>query len=447
MTAAEIHKVSIETNHFSTKKLLPNPNFVYDRAYNLHLIMAEQALYDNSNEPPFPFDAVRSQLSWLPAYLDDHITCPPYDMEPFVNAVLVFGRARTATLQGRYWWPELHELTRRLNSALQLVGAQHHKLELVLRGHSFFVTCSRSPRFDWKVELTHRDVGRNLDYFAPGHLSPTEPKCFIEFVEVETMQIVMAEAVLSDVLKDDVVRNEFQRFNKKREILFNSTMEGLGLRYRFKCIVTSPSNLASVSHVLSGDVPPSASWWEENCVNLYGRDSTRRVLDSRFAFCGFNTKYVCYWPLIRLMFVFLSKYGKEEYWFTSEETGVAFWRSVENVCHRVKCKCDQDGCVNDIDDFINEIKKELGNLANQADKPEKTPYKGELLPYTPPRFKRESSRWLISLNKIKFNVYEIKQLVKISIFERYKLHNRLVRPVLDGPITGDMLAFRRSHQQ
>src|SRR5436190_22514635 len=101
--------------------------------------MAEQALYDNVNEPLFPFEAVGSRLYWLSPYVDDHITCPPYDMEPFLSTILVFGRARTATLQGQFWWNELSGLTRRLNSTLESIDASHHKLELVLRGNSFFV--------------------------------------------------------------------------------------------------------------------------------------------------------------------------------------------------------------------------------------------------------------------------------------------------------------------
>ena len=80
------------------------------------------------------------------------------------------------------------------------------------------MTCSRSPRFNWNVQLTHGDVGRNLDFFAPGHVSPTEPKCFVQCIETGSMQIIMTEAVLIDAFKDDLVREEFQLFNERREI-------------------------------------------------------------------------------------------------------------------------------------------------------------------------------------------------------------------------------------
>jgi hypothetical protein len=47
--------------------------------------MDEQALYNNLNEPPFPFEAVCSHLSWLPAFLSQKIVFLPEDLEPFLN--------------------------------------------------------------------------------------------------------------------------------------------------------------------------------------------------------------------------------------------------------------------------------------------------------------------------------------------------------------------------
>ena len=404
--------------------------------------MAEQALYDNANEPLFPFEAVRSRLSWLSVYLNDHITCPPYDMEPFLNTILVFGRARTATLQGQFWWNELNELTRRLNSTLEAVNASHHKLELVPRGESFFVTCSRSPGFDWKVQLTHGDVGRNLDFFAPGHLSPTEPKCFVQFIEVGSMQITMAEAVLIDAFKDDLVRDAFQLFNERRESLFNTTMKELGLPYRFKYVVTFPCRMSSVPRIMSNVLPPSASWWEDNCVYVNGYFLSGTVMDSRFAFCGFDTKFDVYWPLMTMMFDFVVKYGQSEYWYTSEETGIVFWKSFESICHRVKSKCDHYQSAEEADEFVDEIKQELKVLAEQADKPNKTKYKGEFRPDLPPRFKKNIPKWLRRLQYTKFKIIWARELVRMYLFEHRKLNNHLVRRGPDSPAAADEPAFR-----
>src|SRR5208282_2326568 len=317
--------------------------------------MAEQALYDNNDEPPFPFEEIRGRLSWLLAYLNNHISYPSYDLAPLLNTVLVFGRARTSTLQDRRQWNEVHALTKDLNSALESIGALHHRIELVLRGrHSFFVTCSHSPRFNWKLALTHYDVGRNLDYFAPGH-NTAGTKCSVHFVEMETLQTIMSEAVSLDHLKHDAVQNEFQKFNERRESLFNSTMEQLGLRYRFKCIVGSPGVLDNIPRAMASPFPPSASWWEDNCFHVNGFYFPNIVMDSKYAFCGYNPQYVAYWPLMRLAFDFMMKYKRNEFLYTSEETGVEYWKSMERICHRDA----SDIIVLMIDIFFGEIEGEF----------------------------------------------------------------------------------------
>ena len=180
--------------------------------------MAEQALYNNQTEPLFPFQAARPQLTWLQNYLDQQITFPPYEMAPFLNTILVFGRARTATLQGRFWWSALQPLVKLLNATLDSLNAEEHRLELAIRGEVFFVTCSHSPRFIWKNRLTHRDVGRNLDFFAPGHFGVEWGlDSAVTFFETGTMQPIMTEKVFNCALNDDMVQRGFQRFNKQRE--------------------------------------------------------------------------------------------------------------------------------------------------------------------------------------------------------------------------------------
>lgn len=110
------------------------------------------------------------QLSWLGAYLQEHILDPVNDLSPLLNTVLVFARARTSTFQNLSSWNQVSELAKRLNSAADSVGASYHQVELVRRGpKTYFLTCSRSPRFNWNISLSHRDVGRNLDFFAPDH--------------------------------------------------------------------------------------------------------------------------------------------------------------------------------------------------------------------------------------------------------------------------------------
>jgi hypothetical protein len=145
--------------------------------------MAEHALYLNTSEPHFPFDKIRPKLTWLPDYLSAHIT--RYNSDCFLNVILVFSRARTSALLTLNYWNEVQTLTARLNAAAESVNASHHKLELFRCGGMFFITCRRSPRFQWTLPMSYYDVGRNLDYFAPGHMSwdPFEPKCAVRFIE------------------------------------------------------------------------------------------------------------------------------------------------------------------------------------------------------------------------------------------------------------------------
>src|ERR1700694_2223262 len=122
--------------------------------------MAEHSLYNNNAEPRFPFDQIRAQLSWLPAYLSDSISDRDFD-EPLLNTVLVFTRARTAALLNMGNWHKVLPLAPRLNAAEDTPpAAAHHKLELVQYSSMFFVTCRRSPRFQWKLPMTHHDIGR-----------------------------------------------------------------------------------------------------------------------------------------------------------------------------------------------------------------------------------------------------------------------------------------------
>ena len=85
--------------------------------------MAEKALYENSNEPCFPFELIRARLAWLPAYLSANLN---YDLDPLLNTVLVFARARTATLQDMRMWNMVQSFVKCLNAAADSVGASYH---------------------------------------------------------------------------------------------------------------------------------------------------------------------------------------------------------------------------------------------------------------------------------------------------------------------------------
>jgi hypothetical protein len=295
--------------------------------------------------------------------------------------------------------------------------------------------------------LTHRDVGRNLDFFAPGHVSITAPKYCVSFVETESQQTIIAEAVLLEALKGDV-RNELEKFNRAREALFNSTMKSLGLRYRFKGIVEIPPTLCrSMPEFVLASNPPTQGWWEDNwvIVNNPCRFLPDNQLDSRFAFAGRGAKYEAYWPLIKATFHFLQKYGRTSYWYTSEETGVEFWKSVEDICARMRRKCNQKCSDDDTKRFIDEIIAEIDKLAKQADNPCKTPYSGKVRDPLPPQFpERIRTSRLQPIRILGYKLTSAKGLAKLYLFQHYKLKNRLVRTGIDCcPPAADERAFRR----
>lgn len=174
--------------------------------------MAEHVLYGNTAEPTFPFDLVTPKLKWLAPYLAERepstnqFNPTKYDkiiFVPLLNTVLVFGRARTASLGNADDLELCRGLVKRLNAVLVEAGpeASYHKLEIVRRDITGFqITCANSPRFNWNMKLTQADPGRNLDFFAPGQIygpSNQNPaiRHGVQFYETRTMQSVLAESV------------------------------------------------------------------------------------------------------------------------------------------------------------------------------------------------------------------------------------------------------------
>lgn len=163
--------------------------------------MADAALYGNEGEPAFPFDIV-PKMSWLAAFLS---SAPPITASCSTNSlsllalldvVLVFGRARTSALYHIMDFAAYRSLVSSLNSVLDDIGGEalQHR-----RGRAlFFITCKKSPLFNWKMYLAHLDVGRNLDYSALGHMFvlPLPPRGVNEFIERTSMERLFVEYVL-----------------------------------------------------------------------------------------------------------------------------------------------------------------------------------------------------------------------------------------------------------
>jgi hypothetical protein len=390
--------------------------------------MAEHSLYSNTAEPHFPFEKIRPQLSWLPEYLSTSISDLYLD-EPLLNTVLVFTRARTATLLSSYSLEEVKQFTRRLNEAAESVGASHHQLELFPLYGMYFVTCRRSPRFQWILPMTHHDIGRNLDYFAPGHLTtdPNAQRCFIFFVEKTRLRAVTAEAVLVKSLEDESVHEVFRKYNQTREDLFNTSMKQLGLPYEFKCVVMMPDGPEHLASVMANPSPPPSEWWDENCYLLNGFVFPGVLVDHDYNFCSYKTKYNLYWPLIQQTFHFVISYKRYEYCHGNP----SYAGSVKDVLRRVKDLCEKDS-VEDFDAVFAEIKESFRSLEESA---VKTGFNIESIAK---RGRKPEPSWQ---HRLRCVLYSITRIVYMYIFEPFKLRRRLVRECIDYPPLGDEVVF------
>lgn len=381
-------------------------------------------------------------LSWLPSYLSNS---EEYLLEPCLNTILVFARARTSTLQSLYSWNKLEDFTRHLNLAADSSGASHHQIELVRRGPmTFFVTCSNSPRFNWNISLTHCDVGRNLDYFAPGHIrdhkerSP-DTEYIVYFIENNSLKDLTAEIVLPEYMKDEETWKEFRRFNQVRENLFNATMEALGLDYRFKCVIISPGIESSIRQVMENPLPPSPSWWEDYCLLVNGFGLLREITNIEFTFCGFETKYQTYWPLLQLGFSFIMKFKRHEY----IKKYIRNLGPIENVLSRIKSMTEDESPPESLDKILSQFTHDLDEAVKSFDmlvKNFQTGAKHSISSHlTSPTFMQSSQR---VLRNARYKLRSAKDFVYLQVFERHKLKNRLLRPGIGCPISGDMDAFK-----
>jgi hypothetical protein len=372
-------------------------------------------------------------LSWLPSYMANSKD----DLEPYLNTILVFARARTSTLQGLYSWEKLEDFARRLNMAADSSGASHHRIELVRRGPmTFFVTCSNSPRFNWNISLTHCDVGRNLDYFAPGHiLDPKQrnpdTEYRVHFIEKNSFEEMTGEFVLLEYMKDEETWDELRRFNQVREKLFNSAMEGLGLDYRFKCVIVSPGLENSIREVMTNPVPPSPSWWEDNCFWANGFGFRNLTTNIELTFCGFESKYQAYWPLLQLAFNFIMKFKRGDY--IKKYKGSI--EPVARVLSRIKNMTEGDPAPEALDKLLIQITQDL-------EKAVKIFESGSNLSTSShhPKVVFLSCRRRL-LHRAEYKLLLAKYFVYLHLFEQYKLKNRLVHQGIGCPVSGDVDAF------
>jgi hypothetical protein len=318
------------------------------------------------------------------------------------------------------------------------VGASYHHLELVRRGpNTYFVTCTNSPRFNWSVKLSHKDVGQNLDYFAPGHMVSSGGcrKSSVFFVEKSSFVDLSGEWVVLEYL-DDKTRQEWKQFNGIREKVWNEAFRGLGLEYRIKCLVAHPGMLESIERTMAERTPPSSMWWDKYGYFVNGFLFPGITQHTQFAFCGFDTKHEEYWPLIQSTFHFMLRYRRNEYWYTCSETGKDYWKSMELLCTRLRTAFASDFDAESYGSFSDEIEREFGRLSELTKPPKLTQ------PAISNNHRRRIKyRCLLFRRRVMYLVWEIKEILVMHLVERRKVRARLSHPGIAHPRSGDRGAF------
>ena len=404
--------------------------------------MAERALYQNYDEPDFPIEKIAPSLNWLSAYIDEVLIQYADSKDrheiftTLIDTVLVFARARTSALHNVKSYKVCASLVPRLNRVLQSVGATHHTLELVRRGSNiYFITCSRSPRFIWKTRLTHREIGRNLDFFAAGHYRgpPFPPRGFISYIERNSLDSLTAEVVYLEYVDDDNWK-KLVAFHSAKESLFNAVMASLNLSFRFKWVFDCPEKRAEVAKLMQSPSPPSSEWWENYCVWVTGFGNENVVPDSGRRFCNYCSRFNEFWPLIRRAHEFIIKYRTVEFWYACQ--GTEYWENGSKLLGEIKEELSPAPNDQAPDVIINAFSKRLEQLATSVE---------SLIRAAPADNSNHSDVSVAnSTNRLKLprllQWRTVKKGAFMYIFERYKLQPRLVFKSIDAPSEGDTVA-------
>lgn len=278
--------------------------------------MAETCLFGNFDEPTFPYQLLAASLTWVPAYITG-LTLHRgrnYQHERLyivlVNTLLVFSRARTSAMFDDIDISICRDFANRLNQALRSLpetcGATHHQIEVVRRNNfSIFITCSRSPRFIWNHYLTHREVGLNLDYAAPGHLrfgDTVSQSKLLDIVEISTHvhSSIVGEVVMIDYVTDMPV---LEGFIERKKTLFNSTMARLELPYQFDSVWSDSDTIRDVERAMRSETPPSRDWWESNYISI-------NPLPYSMSFCSRVSQFETYWSVLEEVYRFSERQSR-----------------------------------------------------------------------------------------------------------------------------------------
>lgn len=257
--------------------------------------------------------------------------------------------------------------------------------------------------------------------------------CAVYFIEQKSLEELFCEWVLLEYLDDDERhQREFELFNKRREIIINEAFKGLGLEFRIKCVIDFPDSFHSVHEVMRSSVPPLQRWWDDHCNHVNGFFTPGILPQTSLAFCGFDTMYQDYWPLIQYTFEFMLTYKRYEF---CQRVGPSYFESMRSVFSRIRKMSNNHLAATRFDENFIAIKMELQQLSEQADNAPEAPVAIHVSPYVPaPAYKRP-------LRRFAYHVWSTTHWIVLHLFHRYKLNERLVREGPDCPVIGKQDAF------
>ena len=395
--------------------------------------MAEEALYENVNEPKFPFELVAKNAQWLTGELEEAASLNHfrwYEFELLLNIVLVWTRARTATWWGNFGYEKANSLVASLNAILEEAGeeATYHRLELVPRlGRTmFWVTCSKSPRFNWKSRPTHLEIGQNLDFFGAGHVfddpGPAGGRVGVDYVERITGRQIVAEVVSYDMLlADPASLDRFKLFCYRKEALFNQTMEQLGLKYRFKCHIHYPQEIEMMQPVMNSSIPPTQEWWDDHFEFL--NSPNRRII---IRYCGFESNFSDNWELIRYVYAFLVKHVNSETYDMFSLRAKEQWKRMSVKIEEVYVALTQPPNPERSESLLADLRKEFSDFVATEENLRKSPFD-----------EKKDSKFVVICQQFRRRVSQTISWVRLVadaffhdaymfIFERWKLRTPLV---------------------
>ena len=203
--------------------------------------------------------------------------------------------------------------------------------------------------------------------FTAGHFPRdiTRPRGGSSIIERSSLYSVFDEVVLLEYLTPET-RQQLEMFNRRKEKLYNDTMQELHLEFRFIWLFDTREACTQVAERMTLQYPPDKHWWAHNFPFVLGRGDSDHVVWDGNTFCGWNSRYELCWGLIQRAYDFCMKYRGEKEWRAYEDGNDHWIRSsalFEEIKEAVAEVVDQEHAATITSDFTARMER----LAEEAD--------------------------------------------------------------------------------